>query len=119
LTPSNSSHWSHCSGWGCSKDDDNCIYGDCPDKCNSDGDCISECAKSCAKIPCDGLYEGNRINYEIKHDGNSDDTRTLTYDICYNAYKTELGGCKTGSEQNHDGFWFRIDPNPRTCDASY
>jgi hypothetical protein len=58
---------------------------------------------------------GNHINWEIKHDGNGDDTRTLTFDICYNALKTEAGACSHGSEQVHDGFWFRIDPNPDTC----
>lgn len=43
--------------------------------------------------------------------------QVITYETCKAAFETELGGCSSGSEQNHDGFWFRIDPNARKCPA--
>ena len=63
----------------------------------------------------DRLGPGNHINYQIAHDGNGGDTRTMEYDICKSAFEWEYGGCSDGSEQNHLGFWFRIDPNQGRC----
>lgn len=39
----------------------------------------------------------------------------LTFDECLTAVKTEMGGCSHGSEQNHAGFWYRLDPNDGIC----
>jgi hypothetical protein len=61
--------------------------------------------------------QGSRIDWEIKYDGDGTDSRTLTFETCREAFETELAGCEHGSEQNHGGFWFRIDPNPGKCPA--
>lgn len=59
----------------------------------------------------------------------------MTYDICNNAWNTELWGCSSGSQQLHDSFWvsrvplvkadvtptdgagmqFKMDPNAGPC----
>lgn len=61
------------------------------------------------------VASGNRIEWEIKHGGVGDDTRTMTYDICNTAFNAELAACEHGSESEHNAFWFRIDPNPGHC----
>lgn len=97
--------WSDCSDWAWEGDNI-----PCPEFCGPESESenwTTDCFEGCAN--------GNRIEWEIAHDGNGDDTRTMTYDICRNAFETELGGCENGSEQNHDGFWFRIDPNAMSC----
>ena len=58
----------------------------------------------------------NHIEWAIEvRDGQGE--KTIDYDTFKAAFETELGGCSDGSEQNHDGFWFRIDPNARKCAA--
>ncbi|KAK5172373.1 uncharacterized protein LTR77_004012 [Saxophila tyrrhenica] len=57
----------------------------------------------------------NHIWWEIQTEGDSTDEVTITYDTCNSALSTELGGCSTGSEQNHDGLWFKIDPQAGSC----
>lgn len=57
----------------------------------------------------------NHLDWAIEmRDGQE---KTIDYETCKKAFETELGGCSNGSEQNHDGFWFRIDPNARKCAA--
>ena len=58
----------------------------------------------------------NHIDWAIEvRDGQEE--KTIDYETCKAAFETELGGCSNGSEQNHDGFWFRIDPNAGKCAA--
>lgn len=58
----------------------------------------------------------NHLDWAIEvRDGQGE--KKIDYDTCKAAFETELGGCSDGSEQNHDGFWFRIDPNARKCAA--
>ena len=57
----------------------------------------------------------SHINWEIQHDYDGTDDRTVSYDDCVNAWNTELGGCSTGSEQKHNGLWMKIDPNDGSC----
>jgi hypothetical protein len=57
----------------------------------------------------------NHLDWAIEvRDGQE---KTIDYETCKAAFESELGGCSNGSEQNHDGFWFRIDPNARNCAA--
>ena len=57
----------------------------------------------------------NHLDWAIEvRDGQE---KTTDYETCKAAFETELGGCSDGSEQNHNGFWFRIDPNARKCAA--
>ncbi|THY81643.1 hypothetical protein D6C92_10298 [Aureobasidium pullulans] len=93
--------------------------------------CFSDCEDGCAALPKDygaalcGLgcdpncdtgptYGYNRIDWAIEmRDGGAD--KVIDFETCVNAFKTELGGCQSGSEQYHDGFWFRIDPAQGGC----
>jgi hypothetical protein len=64
----------------------------------------------------EGLEDkGNRINWEIKYDGDGTEDRILTFETCKKAFEAELEVCQYGSDGVHDGFWFRIDPNPGKC----
>ena len=101
--------FTHCSNWTVTvAPDDNCF-----DSCLSF--CIPDCGSYCDP-DCGGAVLGsiNRINWEIDFNDESDDKK-MTFDICKNAFQTELGGCSTGSEQNHEGFYFKIDPNVDAC----
>lgn len=107
-TVSPDTRWSDCSDWAWEGDNI-----PCPEYCAPETDTglwTTDCFEGCSP--------GNHISWEIAHDGNGDDTRTMTYDVCVSAFETELGGCENGSEQNHDGFWFRIDPNVFSCAMS-
>jgi hypothetical protein len=59
----------------------------------------------------------NHLDWAIEVRGDGQQEKTIDYETCKKAFETELGGCRDGSEQNHDGFWFRIDPNARKCAA--
>lgn len=37
------------------------------------------------------------------------------YENAKSACLTEANACDHGSEQNHDDFWYKIDPNGGTC----
>lgn len=93
--------------------------------------CFSDCEMGCAALPkeyaaalcglgcdpnCDPgpSYGYNHIDWAVEmRDGGAD--KVIDFDTCMNAFKTELGGCASGSEQYHDGFWFRIDPSTGAC----
>jgi hypothetical protein len=80
------------------------------------GSHFSHCSNWATEVA--GLEDrGNRIDWDIKYDGDGTDSRTLTFETCQEAFEAELAGCEHGSDQNHDGFWFRIDPNPGKCPA--
>ncbi|KAK3703000.1 hypothetical protein LTR37_014730 [Vermiconidia calcicola] len=57
----------------------------------------------------------NHIWWEIQTEGDTTDEVTITLDVCAAAWNTELDNCSTGSESNHEGLWFRIDPSEGVC----
>ena len=116
--------FSHCSEWAVPfKPDDSC-YDDCEAGCSAlgqaDGQRGGELASALCALGCDPNCGGpvlgsiNHIDWQISH-ANDNAESTMTWDICHRAFATELGGCSTGSEQVHDGFWWRIDPNSGAC----
>lgn len=114
--------FTHCSEWEVTEEpDDSCFY-DCQKACGAVGFipgpgalvgavCSEGCDPNCGGPPLGSM---NHLSWEIKH-ANGDDETVLTYDACVKAFEKELGGCSTGSEQNHDGFFYKIDPNAGTC----
>lgn len=73
--------------------------------------CGLGCDPNCDPGPS---YGYNHIDWAVEmRDGGAD--KVIDFDTCMNAFKTELGGCASGSEQYHDGFWFRIDPSTGAC----
>jgi hypothetical protein len=93
----------------------NC-YIECMDGCNSYKEsvrwaCNSGCDQNCAKPPEGGF---NHIDWAIEI-RNGQTEHSITYEQCTEAFKIELSGCRSGSEQNHHGFWFRIDPKEGAC----
>jgi hypothetical protein len=99
-------------------------------------DCFSQCMTGCKAIgtgPSAELGKGlcesgcdqncdpgvppntfNHIDWAIEIRGNNPE-KQITYEQCVAAFETEAGACHSGSEQNHDGFWFRIDPSSGGC----
>lgn len=113
--------WTHCSEWAFSRYND--CWEECEDGCAamaSSGARGAEGAAATCSAGCDPNCGGretgtNHIYWEIKNEGSAD--ATITWGACNAALNTELGGCSTGSEQSHDGFWYRIDPNDGSCPA--
>ncbi|KAK5166912.1 uncharacterized protein LTR77_007641 [Saxophila tyrrhenica] len=113
------SGWEDCSEWayqkatlGCELDcNHSCIDEEGVDQYTCEQDCYAECPLE------DQFPYRNHIDWEIKHDGDGDDTHTISYDSCMAGFKNivDTMGCTLGGEQNYDGFWFRIDPNPGAC----
>lgn len=116
--------FTHCSEWKVTVEPDDTCYENCEAGCEATGSnpanragdlsaglCGSQCDPDCGG-PRVGTM--SHISWEIKH--NNDDAETvMSFDACNKAFLTELGGCSTGSEQNHDGFFYKIDPNAGTC----
>ncbi|KAK3631649.1 hypothetical protein LTR56_016756 [Elasticomyces elasticus] len=65
-------------------------------------------------ITWDTIPPPNHINWSFAH-ANDDAETTISYDTCYNSFMLEAGAWDTGSELNHDGFWFQIDPEEKLC----
>ncbi|KAK3615768.1 hypothetical protein LTR22_027304, partial [Elasticomyces elasticus] len=76
---------------------------------------LQGCDPNCGGVS--QLGSTNRIDWQMAH-ANDDAQTNMTYDTCFNAYWTEAQACDHGSEQNHDGFWFRIDPSGGACPKS-
>ena len=83
--------FTHCSDWE--------VTLDAPEDCCG----ITEYCDPRCDSPKIGSF--NRIDFQISLNGTADDTQ-MTVDICRNALETELRGCPSGSEQNHDAFWW-------------
>jgi len=68
-------------------------------------------------VDCGGAVLGstNRIDWEIKFNGESSEQKTMSFDNCTNAFQIERRACDTGSEQEHHDFTWRIDPNAGPC----
>jgi hypothetical protein len=104
-----------CTNWAKTFADNEGCFQQCIDGCSAlpkeyaQGLCKAGCNDNCERKPS-GF---NRINWEVKLEKGSQ--KTMTYDICKNAFEKESGACQHGSEQVHDDFWFRIDPNAGSC----
>jgi hypothetical protein len=122
--------WTRCSEWAetiMSDCEGNCLKscgGDTPTfpsstalaDMSASGICMATCPSQCSGKEDHIVSTGtNRIDWAIKNTGSSD--ATLSFDDCNRALNTELGGCEAGSEQQHSGFWYRIDPNQGKCSA--
>lgn len=94
--------YTRCSNWTVTVEPDTTFC------CNViDGGCIPDCGGP-------ELDSVNRINWEIQYKGDEDE---VTFDSgkCVEWFNTEYGGCDTGSEQESDDFWYKIDPNVGEC----
>lgn len=40
---------------------------------------------------------------------------TMSYDVCMKALNVKASACSRGSEQEHEGFFYGIDPNEGAC----
>lgn len=71
------------------------------------GQTISHC------YPFPEINSGDKVEMVIKN--NQGGSQGMSYDECYHSFQIECGACFHGSEQNHGGFWYRIDPNNGKC----
>jgi hypothetical protein len=95
--------FTHCSEWTVTVEPDDSCY----DLCAPDETCDPNCGG-----PVVGSI--NHIDWQISHNSDNAELK-MTWDVCNSAFSTELGGCDTGSEQVHDGFFWKIDPNAGAC----
>jgi hypothetical protein len=113
--------WTDCSEWAYTDTDQSC-KNKCLDTCGNESDigkCVGACYNACPIVEQSSLLK-NRINWEIEHDGQGDDTRKLSYETCQAGFKNVFENCKDyGGELNHDGFWFKLDPNNLRCDQAF
>ncbi|KAF4472607.1 hypothetical protein FALBO_494 [Fusarium albosuccineum] len=106
----------HCTNWEKTISPNIDCYSDCMDGCSTYKEsvrwgCNLGCDPNCASPPEGGF---NHIEWAIEvRDGQTE--HEITYEQCTEAFNTELTGCQSGSEQNHHGFWFRIDPQSGAC----
>lgn len=107
-------HFDRCTEWPYETQEDSCLLIDCPSDCDpNEGDCISACGDSCPFVE----KSVNNLVFEMKHDDNGDDARTMTYDICSAAMHDIFDDCSDyGGDSVRDGIFFRLDPNPYACD---
>ncbi|SPO06384.1 uncharacterized protein DNG_09073 [Cephalotrichum gorgonifer] len=108
----------HCTNWEKTIPDNVGCYESCTDGCaatpgrgGSNFLCTIGCDPNCEHAPEGGF---NHIDWAIEiRDGQTE--HEITYEQCSEAFNIERSGCQSGSEQNHHGFWFRIDPNSGAC----
>ena len=108
--------FTRCSQWAISE----AAYNECLAECRRKGELIAECDMGC-KGGKDGS-KNNKINWQINlpaghhlHQLELPRSELMTWETCSHAFVKELNGCSRGSEQIHDGFWFKIDPNEGDC----
>ncbi|KAK4899949.1 hypothetical protein LTR27_002711 [Elasticomyces elasticus] len=114
--------WS-CTNWQETFSASELCYDSCTDGCGAVGSggrggdlasglCTAGCDPNCDPGPNYNNY--NHIEWAIEaRDGQPGGV--ISYDTCMAALRTEVGGCASGSEQVHDGYWFRIDPGSGAC----
>ena len=73
--------------------------------------CGSGCDPECGGPPVGGT---NHIYWKFQNLSGEEEV-TMTYDMCMKALNTEASACSRGSEQNHEGFFYIIDPNEGSC----
>lgn len=118
---SDTPYW-RCSEWQTTQPSNPSCYEDCESGCKAmgtgpaaelaKGACLAGCDPNCVQMPSGNDY--NHIDWAIEA-SHGQSGGTITYDLCNAAFGTEVSGCASGSEQNHDNFWFRIDPNSGRC----
>lgn len=109
-----------CTNWKKTKSDHDGCYDACIDGCGAipggrAGDiAVSLCKSGCDENCANDMPGTNHIDWAIEiRDGKPD--KVITEEACLHAFHTEFGGCEHGSEQVHEGFWFRIDPSSGAC----
>ncbi|KAF4438680.1 NIF-domain-containing protein [Fusarium austroafricanum] len=105
-----------CTNWEKNMSPNPNCYLDCIELCNVLKEsvrftCLPSCKQDCVKPPEGGF---NKIHWAIEvREGQTE--HEITYEQCIEAFNTELAACPMGSESNHHGFWFRIDPEMGGC----
>lgn len=112
-----------CTEWAVTEEDS--CYDVCINGCGSvgNGGRGGESASSFCKLGCDpncgqALGGKNHIRWVVVHGNGPDGDIVLRQEDCLKAFETEVIGCASGSEQNHGGLWYRIDPNEGPCDCT-
>ncbi|KAM5350205.1 hypothetical protein ACJ41O_006710 [Fusarium nematophilum] len=108
----------HCTNWERTIPENIDCYSDCMTMCEAIKEsarfgCIESCGanKNCQYPPEGGFHH---IEWAIEvRDGQTE--HAITYEQCSEAFNIERSACRFGSEQNHHGFWFRIDPEGGAC----
>lgn len=111
-----------CTEWAVTVAPDTTCYDDCSDGCSGVGAggrggelaaalCGSGCDPECGGPPVGGT---NHIYWKFQNLSGEEEV-TMTYDMCMKALNTEASACSRGSEQNHEGFFYVIDPNEGSC----
>ncbi|KAH7372188.1 hypothetical protein BKA64DRAFT_649389 [Cadophora sp. MPI-SDFR-AT-0126] len=104
-----------CSQWAITASDDANCFSECIDGCSALPEEVSQglCKGGCSQ-DCGGPVGGNRhIDWAIRNTSGGE--KVMTWQMCNDAFNTEVDGCKQGSEQTHGDFWYRIDPNNGGC----
>lgn len=124
VAPAAAQWWTDCSDWAYTDKDDQCTIGcdggECGELKTGDaiGTCVAKCINACPfvdqKVPGDD--SGNHLNWEMAHDGHGEDSRTLSYEACVAGFKHVHDSCEHGGEMESGGFWFKLDPNTKSCD---
>jgi hypothetical protein len=118
--------WTACSDWAYTDKDNDCVIGcygggdGCGEKHSGDEitTCVVKCINACPIVEQKlfGDDSGNHLNWEMAHDGHGDEARTLSYEVCVAGFKNVHDSCEHGGEMESGGFWFKLDPNTRSCD---
>ncbi|KAK0634453.1 hypothetical protein B0T17DRAFT_502111 [Bombardia bombarda] len=95
------------------------------DKADGNPGLVSICQEICAAYTWKDFEPGetrayclNAANYQLRVDTvirNLIAAEVSCTPFCLNACLTEAFGCSHGSEQNHNNFYFRLDPNGGAC----
>jgi hypothetical protein len=115
-------HYTLCTEWAITVEPDRTCYEDCTLGCSGvgAGGRGGELASALCTVGCDPSCGGpavggkNHINWEFVHDSEEEEI-TMTYDMCMRALNEEASACSLGSEQTHEGFRYKIDPNEGSC----
>jgi hypothetical protein len=111
-----------CTEWAITVAPDTTCYEDCSDGCSAVGAggrggelaaalCGSGCDPECGGPRVGGT---NHIYWKFQNLSGEEEV-TMTYDVCMEALNSEASACSRGSEQNHEGFFYVIDPNEGSC----
>lgn len=103
------------SNWTFKTQEQQCLLIDCPGDCDgADMECIEACDDKCPWVEKDR----NHVDYEMSYDGDGDDAREMTYDICTAGLHSIFDDCSDyGGDAVRDGFFFKLDPNPFKCSS--
>lgn len=111
-----------CTEWAITVAPDTTCYEDCLDGCSNIGSggrggemaaglCGIGCDPECGGPPVGGT---NHIYWKFQNLSGEEEV-TMSYDVCMKALNAEASACSRGSEQEHEGFFYVIDPNEGAC----